>query len=156
MSILDFLWKLQELANTIRDITEHKIALAFWRHCYPYLHAKLIQNGYDMITITLVTLKSECVHYNKAQQVINEDCEQCATHDGQERKAGHDWHSARPAPPVWVAVTMPVRQPTHNTLPSDNYTKRPNSQVIKDKCMITTNRSYMKTGNVSIVVPQIT
>src|SRR5437660_1815482 len=86
ISILDFLGKLQELADTIGDITERETALAFWRHCHPYLHAELTRNGYDVTTISLITLESECVRYEKAQRVIDEDCEQRATHEGQERK----------------------------------------------------------------------
>ncbi|KIO11091.1 hypothetical protein M404DRAFT_127775, partial [Pisolithus tinctorius Marx 270] len=66
-SVLDFLRRLQEIADTVGDIGEHEVVLAFWRRCQPYLRAELTKNGYDATMISLVTLESECVRYEKAK-----------------------------------------------------------------------------------------
>jgi len=65
--------KLQEIADTVGDIGDHDVVLAFWRRCQPYLHAKLTKNGYDATTISVVTLESECICYEKAKHIIDED-----------------------------------------------------------------------------------
>ena len=64
--VLDFLCHLQEIADTIGDVSERNVALAFWCCCQPYLQAKLTQNRYDVTAISVVTLKSECLRYEKA------------------------------------------------------------------------------------------
>ncbi|KAL4076906.1 hypothetical protein V8B97DRAFT_1856313, partial [Scleroderma yunnanense] len=60
-SVLDFLRKLQEIANTVGNIGDCNVVLAFWRHCQPYLCAELTKNRYDATTISIITLESECV-----------------------------------------------------------------------------------------------
>ncbi|KAI5980359.1 hypothetical protein EDD15DRAFT_2383678 [Pisolithus albus] len=72
-SVLDFLRRLQEIADTVGDISDKDVVLAFWRRCQPYLRAELTRNGYDATTISIVTLESECVRYEKAKRVIDED-----------------------------------------------------------------------------------
>jgi len=72
-SVLDFLRKLQEIADTVGDIGDRDVVLAFWRRCQPYLRAELTKNGYDATTISIITLESECVRYEKAKRVIDED-----------------------------------------------------------------------------------
>ena len=89
--VLDFLLRLQKIADTIGDVSERDVALVFWRHCQPYLRAELTRNGYDATAISVVTLESECLRYEKAHRIIQEDqnqqypdnmnkhqqCEQC-------------------------------------------------------------------------------
>ena len=71
--VLDFLLRLQKIADTIGDVSECNVALVFWRHCQPYLQAELTRNGYDMTAISVVTLESECLRYEKAHWIIQED-----------------------------------------------------------------------------------
>ena len=78
-SVLDFLRKLQEIADTVGDIGDHDVVLAFWRRCQPYLRAELTKNGYDATTISVVTLESECIRYEKAKRIIDEDQSQDIT-----------------------------------------------------------------------------
>ena len=72
-SVLDFLRCLQEITDTVGDIGEHDVVLAFWRRCQPYLRAELTKNGYDATMISVITLESECVRYEKAKRVIDEE-----------------------------------------------------------------------------------
>lgn len=73
-SVLDFLRKLQEIADTVGEpISDRNVILAFWRHYQPYLCAELTKNGYDATTISIITLESKCMHYEKAKHIINED-----------------------------------------------------------------------------------
>ncbi|KIJ08247.1 hypothetical protein PAXINDRAFT_89137, partial [Paxillus involutus ATCC 200175] len=66
-SVLDFMRRLQEIANTVGDITECDMVLAFWCWCQFYLCAELTRNGYDSTTVSLVILEAECLRYEKAQ-----------------------------------------------------------------------------------------
>ena len=72
-SVLDFLRRLQEIADTVDDISDRNVVLAFWRRCQPYLRAELTRNRYDVTTISIITLESECVRYEKAKRMIDED-----------------------------------------------------------------------------------
>ena len=60
-SVLDFLRRLQEIADMVGDISDHDVVLAFWRRCQPYLCTELTRNGYDATTISIITLESECI-----------------------------------------------------------------------------------------------
>ena len=48
-------------------------ALAFWHFCQSYLCVELTRNGYDVIMILFVVLELECLRYEKAHQIIQED-----------------------------------------------------------------------------------
>jgi len=47
LSAIDYLRKIQDLADTIGDIAEDDIVLAFFRHASVYLRVKLADAGYE-------------------------------------------------------------------------------------------------------------
>ncbi|KAJ7147727.1 hypothetical protein C8R43DRAFT_953081 [Mycena crocata] len=52
----DFMQRLQNLANTIGNISDEDIVLAFWRRCNSYLRVEFTRQGYEAETISLKRL----------------------------------------------------------------------------------------------------
>ena len=47
LSVIDFLRRLQDLADTVGDFDDSDVVLAFWRRCKPYLRAELTRAGHE-------------------------------------------------------------------------------------------------------------
>jgi hypothetical protein len=61
LSAVDYLCQLQDLADTVGDLDDADIVLAFWRHCQSYIRSELTCAGYEPSILTvndLETLKS--------------------------------------------------------------------------------------------------
>lgn len=64
---IDFLWWLQELADTVGDLEDKDVVLAFWRRCAPYICSELTMQGYEASEITMhevedFVIRIECAH----------------------------------------------------------------------------------------------
>ena len=118
-SVLDFLRKLQEIADTVGDISDRDVVLAFWRRCQPYLRAELTKNGYDATTISVITLESECVRYEKAKRVIDEDRHR-RPQSSRERSNPHKQSTDQ----LSTAATRPTTTGTHTTAQNPKQTSQ--------------------------------
>ena len=56
---LYFLWKLQDIANTVGNLKEDDIILGFWHYCEPYIKAKLAETGFDPVKVPLQEMKGK-------------------------------------------------------------------------------------------------
>ncbi|KAA1472921.1 hypothetical protein DENSPDRAFT_779094, partial [Dentipellis sp. KUC8613] len=52
-SVRDFLQNLLDLANTIGDVSDREIVVAFWRRCDSYLKVDMTREGYSPETLSL-------------------------------------------------------------------------------------------------------
>jgi len=73
LSVLDYLRKLQEIADTIGDMDDRDVVLAFWRRCQPYLRVEMTKDGLDPTTLSLAALEESAVRYERAHLMANEE-----------------------------------------------------------------------------------
>lgn len=69
MSALDYLRKLQDIADTVGDLNENDIVLAFWRRCRSYLKSELAKAGLEPDRINLIQLENAVVRLETAHNI---------------------------------------------------------------------------------------
>ncbi|KII84496.1 hypothetical protein PLICRDRAFT_80996, partial [Plicaturopsis crispa FD-325 SS-3] len=62
-TVRDHLQSLQVIANTVGDLDEKDIVLAFWRRCKQYLRIELTKAGYSPESISLSRLETLAVQF---------------------------------------------------------------------------------------------
>ncbi|KAF9476571.1 hypothetical protein BDN70DRAFT_779625, partial [Pholiota conissans] len=65
-TVLDFLRKLQEIADTIGDMDDRDIVMAFWRRSQPYLRVEMTKLGLDPTILSLASLEEHAVRLERA------------------------------------------------------------------------------------------
>ncbi|KAF7974734.1 hypothetical protein HWV62_11411 [Athelia sp. TMB] len=105
---VDFLRRLQEIGDTIGDITDKDVVLAFWQRCAPYLRSELILRGYDASEITISELEDLVIRVERAHQEARGTTRE-ATSRLQPPNNSSKRHIAS------SAVTVPSRRPEPQT-----------------------------------------
>ncbi|KIM76140.1 hypothetical protein PILCRDRAFT_798107 [Piloderma croceum F 1598] len=72
LSVVDFLRRLQDLADTVGDLDDTDVVLAFWRRCKPYLKAELTRAGYEPSELTSSELEVLATRIERADEVAHE------------------------------------------------------------------------------------
>ncbi|PPQ86489.1 hypothetical protein CVT25_007548 [Psilocybe cyanescens] len=72
-SVLDFLRKLQEIADTIGDMEDRDIVLAFWRRSQPYLRVEMTKDGLDPTLMSISALEECAVRHERAHLLAGEE-----------------------------------------------------------------------------------
>lgn len=73
LSVLDYLRRLHEIADTIGDLEEKDVVLAFWRRCRSYLRVEMSREGLDPTNLSLVALESAALRHERAHKIIEEE-----------------------------------------------------------------------------------
>jgi hypothetical protein len=73
MSAIDYLRKLQDVADTVGDITEDDIVLAFFRRASVYLRVKLADAGYEPSDLTLDQLEDKIIALDRGNEISEEE-----------------------------------------------------------------------------------
>ena len=69
MSTIYYLHKLQDIADTIGDITEDDIVLAFFWRAQVYLYVKLVDAGYQPMDLTIVQLEDKIISLKQENEM---------------------------------------------------------------------------------------
>lgn len=69
MTALDFLRKLQDITDTVGDLSDYDIILAFWRRCFSYLNSELAKTRFESDQILLVELQSAVIRLEIAHNI---------------------------------------------------------------------------------------
>jgi hypothetical protein len=72
-TVRDFLQRLRDLANTIGDLKDKDIVLAFWRRCESYLRIELTRDGYSANSISLETLEELSVQHERTHNLLERE-----------------------------------------------------------------------------------
>ena len=72
LSVVDFLRRLQDLADTVGDLDDADVVLAFWRRCKPYLKAELTRAGYEPSELTSSELEVLATRIERADEAAHE------------------------------------------------------------------------------------
>jgi hypothetical protein len=72
-TVRDFLQRLRDLANTIGDLEEKDIVLAFWRWCESYLRVELTRDGYSADSISLDALEELSIQIERMQNLLEKE-----------------------------------------------------------------------------------
>lgn len=72
LSVLDFIHHLQDLANTVGDLEDSDVILAFWRRCQPYIQAELMHAGLEPADLTIIELESLVTCIEHAESTVKE------------------------------------------------------------------------------------
>ncbi|KAF7964565.1 hypothetical protein HWV62_5608, partial [Athelia sp. TMB] len=68
---LDFLRRIQELADTVGDLEEKDVVLAFWRRCVPYIRAELTIRGFEPSDLSIRELEDLVTRFERAHQLLS-------------------------------------------------------------------------------------
>ena len=58
LSVVDYLRRLQDLADTVGDLDDSDVVLAFWCRCQSYLRSELTRAGYEPSELTTASLET--------------------------------------------------------------------------------------------------
>jgi hypothetical protein len=72
-NVRDFLQNLRDLANTIGDLEDKDIVLAFWRRCERYLRVELTRDGYSADSIPLQTLEELSIQHERTHNLLERE-----------------------------------------------------------------------------------
>lgn len=72
-SVLDYLHRLHEIADTIGDLSERDIVIAFWRRCKAYLRFEMSKEGTDPSQVSLVALERAALRHERAHRFAEEE-----------------------------------------------------------------------------------
>jgi len=67
LSVVDYLRRLQDLADTVGDLNDNDVVLAFWRRCQPYLRSELTRTGYEPSVLTVIELETLATRIEHAE-----------------------------------------------------------------------------------------
>ncbi len=125
LSVLDFLRRLHELADTIGDLDDRDIIIAFWRRCKPYLRFEMLREGLDPSIMSLITLEEAAVRQERAHSAAEEDSKRSKRGLGM-RETGPGKGNKTPARNQASVSTTPSNgsQPA----PQAGTSRRPNQQ----------------------------
>jgi len=70
-TVLDFLRKLQEIADTIGDMTDRDIVLAFWRRSQSYLRVEMTKEHLDPTVMSLSMMEEAAVRHERAHKLAD-------------------------------------------------------------------------------------
>ena len=72
LSVIDFLRRLQDLADTVGDLDDSNVVLAFWHCCKPYVRAELTRAGHEPLELTSSELEVLATRIERADEVAHE------------------------------------------------------------------------------------
>lgn len=104
-SVLDFLWKLQEIADMIGDMDDKDIILAFWRRSQPYLRVEMTKDGLDPTTMSLTVLEECAIRHERAHLLAGEEGKRGKTFTSRFTTSKHNNSSA--ASPIAPQAMIP-------------------------------------------------
>ncbi|KAJ7711095.1 hypothetical protein B0H16DRAFT_1416166, partial [Mycena metata] len=85
--VKDFMQNLQDLANTVGNIADADIVLAFWRRCDSYLRVEFTKLGFEAETISLDRLMEIAEREERVHFLIEEERKKAAKKSG-DKEAG--------------------------------------------------------------------
>jgi hypothetical protein len=68
LSAVDYLRQLQDLADTVGDLEDTDIVLAFWRRCQSYIRSELTRAGYEPSILTVDDLETLANRIERAEE----------------------------------------------------------------------------------------
>jgi hypothetical protein len=72
LSAVDYLRRLQDLADTVGDLSDADIVLAFWRRCQPYIRSELTRDGYEPSELTVTELETLATRIERAEEASHD------------------------------------------------------------------------------------
>lgn len=72
MPALDYIRRLQDFADTVGDLDDSDVVLAFWRRCQPYIRAELVRSGFEPSELTVNELESLVTRIERAEKASKE------------------------------------------------------------------------------------
>ncbi|KAJ3554430.1 hypothetical protein NP233_g12425 [Leucocoprinus birnbaumii] len=73
LSVQDYLRMLHGIADTIGDIEDRDIVMAFWRRCRSWLRIDLSRDGLDPSNLSLTALENAALRHERAHKIIEEE-----------------------------------------------------------------------------------
>jgi len=72
LSAVDYLRQLQGLADTVGDLEDTDVVLAFWRRCQSYIRSELTRAGYEPSILTVNDLETPANRIERAEEASRE------------------------------------------------------------------------------------
>jgi hypothetical protein len=72
-TVRDFLQNLRDLADTIGDLEDKDVVLAFWRRCESYLRVELTRDGYSANSISLDALEELSIQFERTHSLLEKE-----------------------------------------------------------------------------------
>jgi hypothetical protein len=80
---VDYLRQLQDLADTVGDLKDADVVLAFWRRCQSYIRSELTRTGYEPSILTVNDLETLANRIKHAEEASRE-AQMSPSHDNEE------------------------------------------------------------------------
>ncbi|KAJ7150634.1 hypothetical protein C8R46DRAFT_1198216 [Mycena filopes] len=93
--VKDFMQKLQDLANTIGNISDEDLVLAFWRRCESYLRVEFTRLGFEAESISLKQLMKIAEREERVHFLIEEERKKAAKKSG-DKEPGKKFQKDKP------------------------------------------------------------
>ena len=130
LSVIDILCRLQDLADTVGDLDDSDVVLAFWRRCKPYLRAELTRAGHEPSELTSSELEVLATRIERADEVAHETRKGTSSKPVQSR-GGPKRHNRDANPPQSTQSTPSngrnMNNSSHSTKSSSHLNNRSNS-----------------------------
>ncbi|KAJ6475201.1 hypothetical protein C8R47DRAFT_1199221 [Mycena vitilis] len=95
--VKDFMQNLQDLANTVGNLSDADIVLAFWHRCETYLRVEFTRLGYEAETISLKQLMRIAEREERVHLLIEEERRKAAKKSGDRDNGKKQEKKDRPA-----------------------------------------------------------
>ncbi|TFY69891.1 hypothetical protein EVG20_g2958 [Dentipellis fragilis] len=92
-SVRDFLQNLLDLANTIGDVSDREIVVAFWRRCDAYLKVDMTREGYSPETLSLREIENIAIRLERTHRLVQKTSDRTRnerSHGGRSRDNQRD------------------------------------------------------------------